>query len=709
MSGFENFSLEIDGAGVALAVWDMPGRSMNVLSDASAGELEAIAAEIAQNERIKAAILTSGKPAFCAGADLDQLSSGAGGGADPKTAGARTAARFAGMMRFHKTFRALETCGKPVVAAVNGTALGGGLEVALACHYRIAGDDPRIQLGLPEAKVGLLPGGGGTQRLPRLIGAAAALPLLMQGRALSPEQAKAAGIIHEIAPGQDLIAAARKRIARGGAAGPIEAVQPWDKKGFRVPGGGPYDRGGAVVFVAGNAQLRKTGFGNYPAQRYIMSCVYEGLQVPIDAGLRIEARYFTKLLDDPRARAMTRGLFVSPQALRKGAQRPEGAARAVKKLGVLGAGRRGTGIAQLAAKRGIDVVLLDRNAARAQKSAGEGGGGRIQAGDSYAALKTCDLIIEAVSETRASKLEAVAAQAQGGTEALFATTGLLPVEDLAQASGNAANFIGLHFFPAKRPALVEIVKGERTGAGALARAHDFARQLGTTPIVVNDHPGFYVLRCSRTYAAEGLAMLAEGIGAALIENAGRMSGMPGGPLELADAQGLDDWRALRESERFASGGAIIEEMIAAHGRRGKAAGKGFYDYGEGGKRLWPGLAGLGRGDKRADKNLRDADVETLKRRFLYIQALEAVRCFEEGVIEDVRAADVGAILGWGFAPWTGGPLSLIDMEGSARFAALCEDWAKRLGARFAPPERLREMAARGGQFYPHNRTGQQAA
>ncbi len=722
MATYENFKIEIDGDGIALVTWDMPNRSMNVLSQSSMGDLAAIIEQVASDAAIKGVVLTSGKDAFCAGADLSMMGGQAGGGGGGSRED-RIKATYEGNLKFNMLLRRLETCGKPVAAAINGTALGGGLEVTLACHYRVAADNPKTQIGLPEAKVGLLPGGGGTQRLPRLIGAAAALPLILQGTALNPQKAAAQGVVHKVVPAADLIAEAKKWVKEVG-----DAEQPWDKKGYKVPGGTPHTPGGSQVFTFGNAQLRKQSHGNYPAQKYIMSCIYEGLQVPIEAGLRIESRYFTKLLMDPRSKAMIRSLFLSMQELQKGARRPSGVSEfKVGKLGILGAGMMGAGIAYVSAQAGMDVVLLDTDQANAEKGKAysekllarqlEKGRttkekadallARIKPTTNYDDLKGADLVIEAVFENREIKADvtrkAEPMLAEGGIYG--SNTSTLPITGLAEAAARPDNFIGVHFFsPVDKMQLVEIIMGKRTSQETLAKAMDYVKQIRKTPIVVNDSRGFYTSRCFGTYVGEGLAMLAEGIKPAIIENVGRMTGMPVPPLALNDEVALDLAYKVRQQtkkdlgDKYVEGpaDALIEKMVVELGRIGKKAGKGFYDYpADGKKKLWPGLGDL----VKVTKDIDDVDVEELKNRFLYIQALEAARCFEEGVVTDVRDADVGAILGWGFAPWAGGPLSLIDMVGAKAFVEACDALAQKYGERFKPTKLLREMAEKGETFY----------
>ncbi len=720
---YKNFALEIDKDGIAAALWDMPGRSMNVLSPDAVAELSAIIDRVAADDAIKGAVLTSAKEAFCAGADLGVLGSGGGGGGGAKKdKKARLKETYDGVLAMNMQFRKLESCGKPIAAALNGTALGGGLEVALACHYRIAADDvPSARFGLPEARVGLLPGGGGTQRLPRLIGSAAALPLIMQGTSLTAEKALQAGLIHETAPKAELIARAKRWILEKG-----DATQPWDKQGFRIPGGKPHERGGGLAFVMGNAQLRKSGFGNYPAQEAIMSAVYEGIMLPMEAALRVEARYFTKILHDPRAQAMVRSLFLSMQDLRKGARRPKDAPPfRVKNLGILGAGLMGSGIAHVSAAAGMEVCLLDRDLKSAQRgkeavvkslekrkarkrvSEDEAAAilSRIHPTDDFAALKKSDLVIEAVFENRDIKAEVTKeTEKHIGAGAFFGSnTSTLPITGLAEASARPERFIGVHFFsPVERMQLVELIRGKKTSDETLAAAMDYVRAIGKIPIVVNDSRGFYTSRVFGTYLREGLAMLSDGAPAAMIENAGRMTGMPMPPLALSDEVGIDlahkvqlQTRAdLGEAYRAGAGDAIIASMVEDHARHGRKNGRGFYDYdSDGGRRLWDGLGVYAKGEGS------DYDAEILRRRFLYIQSLEAVRCLEEGVVEDLRDADVGAILGWGFAPWSGGPISLIDIVGSDVFAERCRLMADEFGARFSPPDLLEDLGKRGECFY----------
>jgi 3-hydroxyacyl-CoA dehydrogenase / enoyl-CoA hydratase / 3-hydroxybutyryl-CoA epimerase len=716
-----NFTVDVDDQGIALVTFDVPNRSMNTLTADVFREIGELTTRISTDAAIKGAVFTSGKKSgFCAGADLGELSSGemTGGG----TAGLQ--ALFDTCFALNKAFRALETCGKPLAAAVNGLALGGGLELTLACHYRVVADNPKIQLGLPESKVGLLPGAGGTQRLPRLIGAMKALPLMLEGKSVSPQEALSLGIVHEVLPAEEIVAAAKKWILTKG-----DAVAPWDKKEFKIPGGGPYTPATSQVFIMGNAMLRKQSFGNYPAQINIMKCVYEGLQVPIDAALRIESRYFAKTASTPQARGMIRTLFLSMDQLGKGASRPADIEKSdAKKVAVLGAGMMGAGIAYVQASVGIETVLLDTTQEAAEKGKeharklveksvkrgkltkekGEALLALIHPTTDYALVAGSDLVVEAVFEDRAIKADVTRkAEAQLAENAVFGSnTSTLPITGLAEVSARPEKFIGIHFFsPVDRMGLVEIIMGAKTSQETLAKAIDYVMKIRKTPIVVNDSRGFYTSRCFGTFVQEGLEMLVEGIAPAIIDNVGRATGMPRGPLEMNDDVALDLSYKVREQARKDLGDkyqagpvdALIGTMVTELGRLGRKNGRGFYDYAaDGSKRLWDGLADL------APVKVATADaalIEEIRTRLLYRQAVEAARCMAENVATNPREADVGAILGWGFAPWTGGPISLIEGVGVGRFVEICDGLAQRHGARFAPPQMLRDMAARGEGFY----------
>ncbi len=722
----ENFKIEVDADGVALVTFDVPGRTMNTLTAKVVQEFPELITRIKTDPAIKGAVLTSGKPTgFCAGADLGEMGSGAlTGGADTRSEDEKLKAQFEGAFLLNKTFRAMETCGKPIACALNGLALGGGLEIALATHYRVVADNPKIQLGLPEAKVGLLPGAGGTQRLPRLIGMQAAAGLILEGKPSSPAEALKLGFVDAVVPADQVVAAAKAWILEKG-----DPVARWDKKDFRIPGGGPSTPGGAQVFILGNAMLRKQSYGNYPAQLNIMKCFYEGLQVPIDAALRIESRYFVKTLATPQAKAMIRSLFLSMQELGKGAARPAGfAPYAIRKVAVLGAGMMGAGIAYVQALAGIETVLIDQSQEAAEKGkaysanllAKQVSRGKMDQAKAdsilalitpttdYAHVKGADLVVEAVFETREIKAEVTKkAEARLAETAVFGSnTSTLPITGLAEVSARPANFIGIHFFsPVDKMGLVEIIMGEKTSQETLAKTVDYVLKIRKTPIVVNDSRGFYTSRCFGTFIQEGLEMLAEGIAPAIIDNVGRATGMPRGPLEMNDDVALDLAYKVREQTRKDLGDkyvagpvdAMVSKMVVELGRFGRKNGKGFYDYpAEGPKRLWPGLSDI---VPVKQANATPELIEEIRTRLLYRQAVEAARCFEENVVTDPRDADVGSILGWGFAPWTGGPVSLIDSVGVAAFVETCDRLAQKYGPRFAPPQLLRDMAAKGETFY----------
>ncbi len=721
-----SFKLDVDSDGIALVTWDMGDRSMNVITMDVIAELGTIVDKVANDAAIKGVVITSGKPAFCGGADLTMLESMRGLYTDMVSKqGEEAAAKmvFDESRKLSQLYRRIETCGKPWVCALNGTAMGGGFELALACHYRVASDDAKTRLGLPEIKIGLFPGAGGTQRVARMLQPADALQFLLKGDQLKVDRAKAMKLIDAVVPEADLIKAAKDWIKAGG-----KAKAPWDTEGFRLPGGPVYSKAGMMTFPAANAIYRRETYDNYPAARAILQVVYEGLQLPIDTALRVESRWFAKILRSPEAAAMIRTLFVSMQDLNKGARRPANEPpTSLKKIGVVGAGFMGAGIAQVTAAAGLQVALIDRD----QETADKGKAGlhkalsdrvmkgrmkgaerdellaRITPTADYAALKDCDLVIEAVYEDRKVKSDVIAKiQAVIGDKATFASnTSTLPITSLASEFKDPARFIGIHFFsPVDRMMLVEIILGKQTGDKALAVALDYVRAIRKTPIVVNNSRGFYTSRVVGTYIREGHLMLTEGMPPAMIENVGRMAGMPVGPLALNDEVAVDlAWKILKATEADLGAKAIdprqkklLQEMVEKRGRFGRKNGKGFYDYpANGPKKLWPDLADLQPKKLDPDK----IDIEELKLRLLGIQALETARCFEEKVLTDVREADVGSILGFGFAPFSGGTLSWIDMMGTKNFVAACRKLEKKYGARFAPNKLLLDLAAKGEGFY----------
>jgi 3-hydroxyacyl-CoA dehydrogenase/enoyl-CoA hydratase/3-hydroxybutyryl-CoA epimerase len=733
---FQHFKLDIDADGIALVTWDSPGRSMNVIDLKVIEELSAIVTQVASEAAIKGAVITSGKDTFSAGADLTLLEGLGRIFADlAKSDGPEAAATalFEESRKLSLLYRRLETCGKPWAAAINGTALGGGFELLLACHHRVAAQSPRTRLGLPEVKIGLFPGAGGTTRISRMLAPADALQFLLKGDQIRVDRAKAMKLVDALVPPADLVKTAKEWVK----ANP-KAKAPWDMDGFRLPGGPIYSKAGMMTFPAANAIYRRETYDNYPAAHAILQVVYEGLQLPIDLALRVESRWFAKILRSPEAAAMMRTLFVSLQEINKGARRPAAVPPSrLKRVGIIGAGFMGASIGYVTANAGIEVVLIDRDQGSADKgkavsqklisdqvnkgraSAAERDAllGRITATPDYGALRDCDLVIEAVFEDPGVKAATIEkAQAAMGEGVIFGSnTSTLPITSLADKFGDPSRFIGIHFFsPVEKMMLVEIILGKQTGDAALAIALDYVRAIRKTPIVVNDSRGFYTSRVVATYLREGHLMLGEGIPPAMIENVGRMAGMPVGPLALNDEVAVDlAWKILKATEKELGPEAIdprqkalLSEMVEKRGRLGRKNGKGFYDYPDKGpKKLWPGLAELQ--PQQLDPDT--IDVNEMKHRLLGIQALETARCFEENVLTDVREADVGSILGFGFAPFSGGTLSYIDMMGTKQFVALCERLAKKYGPRFAASRLLTEMAAKGESFYGRFGPGRRAA
>ena len=725
-----DFTMQKDADGVAIITWDVPGKSMNVLSLDGAAELDALIDKALADDAVKGIVITSGKKDFAAGMDLNVIAAMKDGGAQ---------AVFDGIMGLHHALRKIElagmdpktkTGGKPIASALPGTALGIGLELPLATHRIFAAENPKAKIGLPEIMVGIFPGGGGTTRLVRKLGAMGAAPFLLEGKLSDPARAKAAGLIDEVAA--DPVAAARAWVLQAGDA---DLVKPWDAKGYKMPGGEPYHPAGFMTFLGASAMVHGKTLGVYPAAKALLSAVYEGAMVPFDTALKIEARWFTNVLMNPSSTAMIRSLFINKEALEKGANRPEAPDQRVRKLGILGAGMMGAGIAYVSAMAGIEVVLIDAAQDAADRGKAHSAGlldkaisrrkateekkaevlARITATTDYAALAGCDLVVEAVFEDPKVKAEVTArAEAAIPADAIFATnTSTLPISDLARASSRPDQFVGIHFFsPVDKMALVEIIKGKRTGPRAVAKALDFVRQIRKTPIVVNDARFFYANRCIIPYINEGIRMVAEGVSPTLVENAAKLMGMPLGPLQLVDETSIDLGVKIAKATRAAMGDAYPDDAVDAvifrladQGRLGRKAKAGFYDYDEAGKRqgLWPGLATEW---PEADQQ---PDLTELQHRLMFAQSLEAVRALQDGVLEDIREGDVGAILGWGFAPWTGGPFGWLDMLGAARAVEIAEGLARKFGPRFAAPQLLKDMAAKGESFYGRVSTGKQAA
>ena len=706
-----HLTISKDADGVATLVLDNADAPMNVISQDFVADMQEAIASLAADEAVKGVILTSAKPDFMAGADLKFM------------VNAYDELTKAQHLEFSRTvsgmLRSIEQSGVPWVAIIDGLALGGGLELALACHRRIAG--PGTTVGFPEVNVGLLPGAGGTQRLLRIAGVKAALDLLLSGRQLGAEEAQSLRIIDEIAPADEAVAKAKAWLATE-----PDPVKPWDVKGAPVPQKlGMLVPSDAAEYTMAAAKVASRAGYNQPAAPAILSAVFEGAQLPMDKALSVESKYFAKLLGSPVARNIIRTSFISRKAAEKGARRPAGVPKSqVAKVGVLGAGMMGAGIAYVSAKAGIEVVLIDRDVPAAekgrqysakvtQKLMAKGAMsqdkadailGRITATDDFALLDGCDLIVEAVFEDLAIKAETTAkAEAVIPETAVFGSnTSTLPISELAKASKRPDQFIGIHFFsPVDRMSLVEVIMGQQTSAETLAKALDYVAQLRKTPIVVNDSRGFYTSRVFQTMIHEGAAMLGEGVPPAVIENAAKSIGMPVGPLVLLDELSFDlplmivDQAIEQEGDKYLvpAGVQTLRQMRDEIGRGGRKSGGGFYDYNDDGtKQLWKGLA-------EHFPESDDWDMDDLKARFLYTQAIETVRCIEEGVLETKEDADLGSVYGWGFPLWTGGTISYIDTVGLAAFEREADRLAQLYGPRFSPPKLLRDMAGKGARFY----------
>lgn len=710
MSGFD---YQKDSDHIVTISMDMPGQAVNTMNAAFVESLEATLQRLEQDE-ISGVILTSGKETFFAGGDLKQILA-----LTPET----LASFAAHLERFKAGLRRLETLGKPVVAAINGAALGGGYEICLACHHRIAMLQPKSRIGLPEVSLGLLPGGGGVVRLVRLLGLEKALPLMLEGTKLSPERAREAELVEELAADQEaLMSKARAWIkAHPGAR------QPWDEKGFKIPGGTPDHPKIAQLLMAAPALLGKKTRGLLPAPEAILAAAAEGARVDFDTAQRIESSYFLQLVLTAEAKNLIRFFFQLNQVKGGGSRPTDYAKTKVRKLGVLGAGMMGAGIAYAAAKVGIEVILHDRSIEQAEKGKSYSAQllekqvtngrttpeqkrtllERIRPSAAVSDFENCDLLIEAVFEDMELKARVTReAEPHLAAEAVIASnTSTLPITDLAQATGQPQNFIGLHFFsPVDKMPLVEIICGQQTSEQTLARAFDFVLQIHKTPIVVNDSMGFYTSRVFSTFLDEGAALLEEGIDPLLIDNLARLAGMPVGPLTVTDEVSQQLLVKVRRANRklLQAQGETLEEnatdrvlrvITGEHGREGKAYNGGFYDYpATGRKKLWPQLGEL---YPRAEGQIPAADI---KDRILFRQALEAVKCLEEGVLRSVADCNVGSIFGIGFPAHTGGQLQFINSYGLQRFVERSRELEQQYGTRFAPPALLLEKTANAEFF-----------
>jgi 3-hydroxyacyl-CoA dehydrogenase / enoyl-CoA hydratase / 3-hydroxybutyryl-CoA epimerase len=684
--------------GVVVLTLDDPSRSANAMN---MGYLRAMASTVdrleVERESITGVVVTSAKDSFLVGMDLAELSEATDPVATDPVATDPVATDLAGIVALATTvkdqFRRLEKLGRPVVAALNGSALGGGMELALACHHRIAVDNPAARFGLPEVTLGLLPGGGGVTRVVRLLGIQDGLTnVLLKGQRMRPGKAVSAGIVDELAPDREAMLVRAIEWIRANP----DAAQPWDRPGYRIPGGRPSDL--AMLLPALPANLRKQLKGaHYPAAHHIMCAAVEGAAVDFDTALRIEGRWFADLLGTQIQRNMTKAFFFDLQHLNRGGSRPvvREVPKPVDRVAVIGAGMMGSGIAQSCARAGLYVVVVDVTRALAERAATDR---RITPTDSLDDIAGCDAVIEAVFEDLALKHETFG-KVCGivGPDTLIASnTSSLPITSLAEAVDRPERFLGLHFFsPVDRMPLVEIIRGKSTSDEALARGYDLVRRLDKTPIVVNDSRGFFTSRIFGARVMEGVTMLAEGVPAASIEQAALQAGYPVGPLAVLDEVSLSLGRRLRAEARKAQPGlpvhpgeAVIERMVVEFGRAGKAAGAGFYDYDLQPKRLWPGLAAHFGGEAR----LSFVDIQE---RMLFAEAIEAVKCVDEGVLTGIPDGNIGSIFGIGFPAWTGGVLQYIDQYPIERFVARAVELARRYGDRFTPPESLTARARTG--------------
>ncbi len=721
-----DFTMTKDADGVAVITWDVPDKSMNVMSIEGLQQLETAIDDALADDAVKGIVITSGKEgSFAGGMDLNLLAKMKEDAGDDPARGL-----FDGVMQMHALLRKIERAGmapktnkggKPIASALPGTAAGIGLELPLATHRVFVADNPKARIGLPEIMVGIFPGAGGTTRLVRKLGAMGASSFLLEGKMVNPAKAKSGGLVDEVV--DDPLAAARDWVLN---AKPADIVKPWDAKGYKMPGGAPYHPAGFMTFLGAAAMVHAKTQGAFPAAKALLSAVYEGALVDFDTALKIEARWFTSVLMNPSSGAMIRSLFLNKEALEKGAVRPKDIPdQRVRKVGVLGAGMMGAGIALVSAMAGIEVVLIDRDQASADKGKAYSETymdkgisrkkatpekkatvlGLINATPDLQALKDCDLIIEAVFEDIAVKAEITRkVEAIIADTCVFASnTSTLPISDLAHASDSPELFIGIHFFsPVEKMYLVEIIKGAQTGPVAVAKALDYVRQIRKTPIVVNDARFFYANRCIIPYINEGVRMITEGVAPSLVDSAARQLGFPVGPIQLTDETSIDLGAKIARATKAAMGDAYpasgADDLIfwmEEQGRLGRKAKAGFFEYDAKGKRLgyWKGVH---------DKYPLGDEQPTLTEvqdRLMFAQVLEAVRALEEGVLEDIREGDVGAILGWGFAPWSGGPFSWLDIIGTPCAAKRCDRLSAQYGDRFTCPDLLRDMAARGQSFY----------
>lgn len=704
---------EKDQEGIVTLTLDTPGRSANILDRAFGETLRETLARLKTESGLKGVILTSDKKTFVAGADLDRMLLAT----EPQEL-------FDEVEAFKLGLRALETLGKPVVAAINGTALGGGFELALACHHRVAIDHPGLRVGLPEVTLGLLPGGGGVTRLVRMLGLQESFPYLTEGKQLKAKEAKSVGLIDALAKDRDDM----MQQARAWIAANPNPKKPWDQKGYKIPGGDPRRPDVAQMCAIAPAILKKKTYGNYPAPQAIMNAAVEGALVDFETACRIETRYFISVATSQVAKNMISTFWFQLNKVNDGQSRPQGIpTQETHKVGVLGAGMMGHGIAYVSALAGLDVVLKDATLEKAmegksrietmlQKRVSKGRMdaaqmqevlGRIAATASASDLTGCDLVIEAVFENRELKARVTKeSEAVMASDGVFASnTSTLPISGLAEASIRPEKFVGLHFFsPVDKMKLVEIIVGAKTSPETLAKAFDYVLKIKKVPIVVNDSRGFYTSRVFGTYVNEGLALLAEGQNPRAIESAGLKAGMPVGPLAISDEINLGLVHHIREQTRKdmeADGKsfpdhpahAVVDTMLSLD-RQGKAQGAGFYEYPKDEKKfLWPELTRIfGKNQKSVLSQQEMID------RLMFVQALETIRCYEESIVTSIADANIGSIFGWGFSPFKGGTLQFVNDYGVKAFLERSRQLAQQYGERFAPPAMLVDMAERGQTF-----------
>lgn len=703
-------SFNVDNDGVATLTIDQKEASTNLFSVEFIQRYISVAQEAIADDAIKGVIVTSGKSLFMAGADLKALLEEL---PDKKEF-------YNNLMQLHRGLREIETGGKPFVSAINGTALGGGLELCLATHHRIAINSTKIKIGFPEIKVGLFPGGGGTVKAPYLLGIQNALMYLLQGIEARPEKALKDGLIDAVASNQgEMMQAAKTFILEN-----PNPVQPWDNKKHKIPGGGMWTPNGVQTLIGASGNVGKLTHGNYPSAQKIVKVLHDGMQIPVDRALEIEARYFTQAVDTPEAKNMIRTGFFAIQDAAKGKSRPKDQPKyEIQKLGILGAGMMGAGIAYVSAKAGMDVVLKDVTQEGAEKGKSystmlldkaiakrrstpekkEALLARITPTDDPNAVEGSDLIIEAVFENVDLKDKVTKeTEAVLGKDKIYGSnTSTIPISLLAQSSSRPENFIGIHFFsPVDKMPLVEIIVGEKTEDKAIAAAVDYTVAIKKVPIVVNDSRGFFTSRCFSTFVSEGMFLLEEGVPAPMIERVATKIGMPVGPLAVHDEVSLTLSVHIFESDPAPKTSTeersykIVKDLVENHQRTGKRDGAGFYDYPKGGqKKLWAGL-------KELFPPKVDAVKEPIvKKRMLHRQALESYRCLEEGVLRSTTDGDIGSILGWGFPIFTGGALSYIDYVGINEFIADCDAFKSSYGERWEIPQSLRDLAAAGKSIH----------